>query len=187
MITLIATSFNEKKYNCPIVDSMLNQSNKDWKLIVYNNGPNAEMYDWIKSYNDERITYTESIVNTGNWGTANRQDSLDRIVTTPFVIQTSIQDYYLPNAIEEITNSIKSGADFIHYQAINHLFRYNVLSGEIAFGHLDWGQVCTKTEYMKKTGIVKKNEFCSDWYTFQEVLKLCKRVQKINSIITIHN
>ncbi len=187
MITFVATAHNERQCQCPIIDSLLAQSCPDWKLIVYHNGPNPEMHQWITGCGDSRITYTESPVDNGNWGTYNRKDALERLVSTPYITNTSIQDYYLPNAVAEIIKATNAGTEFIHWQAINHLFNYNVLSGEIAFGHLDWGQVCVKTELLKKAGIQKLTEFCSDWFTFQAVLRLCKKIHKVDKILTIHN
>lgn len=187
-ICFVAPAFNEKRHQCPIVESLLNQTDNRWKLLVYHNGPcTSDMQEWISSYNDPRIQYTESLMNTGQWGTANRADAIARLVNTPYIVNTSVQDYYIQIAVAEIMKCISAGMEFIHWQAINHLFNYSILSGEIAFGHLDWGQVCVKTELLKKVGIVKPQEFCSDWFTFQTVLPLCKKKQKINQVLTVHN
>ena len=188
MITFIAPSFNEPRYKAPLIESLLAQSSPDWECIVYNNGPNTTMKEWVGSYKDTRLRYRESAINTGQWGTKNRQDAISKVIT-PYIINTSIQDYYTQNAVHDISLSLSEGVELTHWQAINHLFHYNTLSGEIAFGHIDWGQWCIKTEILKKVGIVRPEEFTSDWHTLQAVLQtgLVQRVHKINTILTIHN
>lgn len=189
MITVIAPSHNEPKSKCLIIDSMLNQKDPVWKLIIFNNGPNYDMKTWVESFGDSRITYEESDTDSGMWGTKNRQAAIAYLVDTPYLVNSSVQDQYLPNFTQQLNDFIMSGADLITWQAISHLFNYSILSGEIAFGHLDWGQWCVKTEYIKQTGIIRPSEFCSDWYTIQEIIKnkSVKNHKKIDKILTIHH
>lgn len=190
LITLVAPACGELKHNCPFVESMLAQRDPNWKAIIFHNGPNPEMKEWVESYKDNRLVYEESELNTGMWGTQNRQTALTYMVDTPYVIQTSVQDYWLQNAMAELNNVIAaSQPDMITWQAINHLFRYGILTGEVAFGHCDWGQFCTKTEYAKKVGIQKMDQFTSDWHTIQGLVQsgLIKNAQKLDRILTIHN
>jgi len=185
-ITFIACAHNEEFYNSPFIDSMLAQTNPNWKAIIYNNGP---ITDTMYTVDDPRISYERSPIDTGNWGTANRASAIKYLVDTEYVVNTSIQDYYLPCTVQLIADAITAGADMIHWQAISHLFNYNVISGEIAFGHLDWGQWTIKTEYIKQTGIVSGEQFCSDFYTIQEIIRkgLIKKSYKVDKILTIHN
>lgn len=189
-ITFIAPAHNEGLYNRQLVNSLLAQTDSNWKCIVYHNGPNEDMKEWVESYKDSRINYEQSDMDTGQWGTQNRQTALTYIVDTPYVINTSIQDIYLPNAVAELNTILQhTDADMISWQAINHLFRYSVLSGEVAYGHIDWGQWCIRTSILKKVGIVKGNEFSSDWHTLQAVIATgeLRMVQKLDKILTIHN
>lgn len=187
MITFVAPAFNEVQHKCPLINSLLSQKDDKWECIVYHNGPNQPMKVWIESFRDSRLRYRESATNTGQWGCLNRQDAISK-VTTPYIINTSIQDYYTPNAVQDIMMAVEQSVDLIHWQAINHLFNYNIISGEIAFGHIDWGQWCTRTEYLKRTGIVKPAEFTSDWQTLQAILQqgLVQRVHKINLPLCLH-
>lgn len=189
MITFVATAHNEARHDSPFVDSMLNQKNKNWKAIVFHNGPNPTMKEWVESYNDNRLQYVESTHNSGNWGTFNREQALIHLVNTPYIINTSIQDYYLPCAVGDIIETLNGDVDFISWQAINHLYRYQVINGELANGHIDWGQFCVKTSILKQTGIVGKDKFNGDWLTIHALLnsRLLKKVKKLDKIITIHN
>lgn len=189
LIYIIAPAKGENRHNRPLVESLLNQSSNLWKCIIYHNGPNEEMGQWIKSYNDSRLIYKESAADTGQWGCKNRQDAIQNIVDGPYVINTSIQDYYIPCAIKEIQGALSAGADMVHWQAINHLFRYNTINGEIAWGHIDWGQWCVRTEYIRQTGIVHPENFSGDWHTLQGIIQkgLIKKIIKLDRTLTIHN
>ncbi len=185
-ITFIATCHNESREHSPLIDSLLAQKNPLWKLIVYNNGPRTSTWEYPK---DDRITYIYSDTDTGMWGCQNREHAIKELVSTPYVISTSIQDYYLANAVEEISKCLQAGADLVCWQAINHLFRYGILNGEIAWGHIDWGQWCVKTEYIKATGVVHPENFSGDWHTLQTIIQrgFIKNHQKVERILTIHN
>ncbi len=187
-ITIVATAHQEKGYQCPLVDAMLNQTNIDgWKLLIYHNGPNQGMKEWIQGYEDERITYTESLMDTGQWGTNNRADALERLVDTAWICNTSIQDYYIPTFIEYLSR-LKDSADFISWRALNHLFNYCETNGEVAFAQLDWGQWATKTILLQSSGIQRPKEFSADWFTVEKLYKtLIKKPIKLDKILTIHN
>jgi|ERR1035437_8467032 hypothetical protein len=188
MITFIAVAHLEPMQACPLVESLLNQTCENWKLLVYHNGPNKSMQQWIESYGDKRIMYRESPVDTGKWGTANRDHAIRELVDTEFLINTSIQDYYLPCAVQEITQEL-STADLVHWQGINHLFNYNIVNGEIAFAQIDWGQWCIRTSMIRHIGVVMGEQFSSDWLTLQEVIKRNRgiKTKKVNQVLTIHN
>jgi glycosyltransferase involved in cell wall biosynthesis len=177
-ITFILTRHNESMVNMPCIDSIRAQKNPLWKMIVFNNGKSPDPL----SYDDSRITYIESDRDTGAWGTANRQYAIDHLVDTPYIVNTSVQDYYLPCTVDLINEYAAQGVDLIHWQAINHLFRYSVLNGEIAWGQVDWGQFAIKTNIIP-------SEFCSDWFTLQACLQsgLVNNIHKIDKILTIHN
>src|SRR4051812_5913354 len=112
MVTFIAPAFNEKSEAYIFIGAMLCQSNPNWKAIIYHNGPNKWLRYFVDSFADPRFIYKESETNTGAWGTYNRIDALNNLVDTEYIVQTSIQDYWLPNAVETIAEHL--GNDFIN-------------------------------------------------------------------------
>lgn len=186
-ITIVVCAHQEKGYECPLVDAMLNQTNPNWHLLVYHNGENKGMKEWIQGYDDERITYTESLMDTGQWGTNNRIDALERLVDTDWICNTSIQDYVVPTFIEQISKH-KDTADFISWRALNHLFNYGETNGEVAFAHIDWGQWATKTILLQKSEIQQPSQFSSDWFTVEKLYKTSiRKPVKVDKILCIHN
>jgi glycosyltransferase involved in cell wall biosynthesis len=189
MITFIATSHGESAQYRPFIDSILAQKDTNWKAIVYNNGSNPQLKEWVEAIGDTRLSYVESTKDTGQWGTINRADAIQRLVDTEYVVNTSVQDYYTQNTVQELNKAIQEGHDLISWRGINHLFSFCEVNGELAFGMIDWGQWCVKTDYIRKTGIVNGREFASDWFTLKAIIdsRQIKNYKKINSILHIHN
>lgn len=206
MVTFIAPSFEEEFDPYVFIGSMLCQKNGNWKAIIYNNGPNPWLREvineaerpkiryvpWLKtvieSLNDNRFIYRESEQNRGGWGCYNRQDALNNIVDTEYVVQTSIQDYWLPNAVECILE--QSGKDFIYWDSINHLAGYhNILRAIPRMGYMDWGNFAVKTSIARQVGINDPEAFTADWFFVRDCIAsgLIQRPVKLEKILTIHN
>jgi len=191
LVTFIAVCHNEVRHNRPFIDSMLSQIDTNWKAIVYHNGPNERMKEWVESYHDERLIYMESAVDEGNWGTANRQRAIDTC-TTSYIVQTSIQDYWLPQAVKYINETIvKHDPQIMVWDSINHLVGPCLkLDGQLAWSKCDWGQFALKTWIAKKVGIKRGDVYCGDWAFVEEVLKsgyISKQPIKLGAILTCHN
>jgi len=189
-ITFVACAHNEVRHNRPFIDSILNQIDPNWTAIIYHNGPNQEMKDYVSSYNDERLVYMESDTDEGNWGTANRQRAID-ICTTPWIVQSSIQDYWLPQAVKYINECIEQNRpQIIVWDSINHLVGPCLkLDGQLAWSKCDWGQFALRTPIAKQVGIQRGDVYCGDWAFVSDVLKSgsIKKSMKIGAILTIHN
>lgn len=206
MVTFIAPSFREETEAYVFIGAMLNQHNPNWKAIIYNNGPNpwlqlavADAQDTrysfdpflkslVASIKDPRIVYVESPENSGAWGCHNRMDAVRNMVDTDFVVQTSIQDYWLPNTVDEIAAHRQH--DFIYWNSINHLAGYDrILDSMPVTNYIDWGNFAVRTDIAKQVGIRQPNAFTADGIFVQDCIKegLIKNPKKIHKLLTIHN
>lgn len=195
ILTLIAPAYQEKYYNMAFVDSMLNQTKQDgWDVICIHNGPVGDGDFWSKGHRLVRsnFTFTTSLDNTGNWGIANRQQAITEC-DTEYIIQTSIQDYWLPQAMEYILKAIERYTpDLIIWDSINHLVGpCKVLESKLEWARIDWGNFAIRTEIAKKVGINHGDQYCADWLFIQDVINSGlvdeKKILKIPYILTIHN
>lgn len=191
-VTFVALAFNEILSNRPLLDSLIMQTNPNWELIIYHNGASSEIKTWANSYNDPRVKYFETEVNNDN-ACLNRLDAINNLVTTQYIIQTSIQDYYLSWAVELILKRLsETRADFCYWDSINHLCGHGVLITKLQMCYIDWGNFCIPIEIAKQIGIpgfeptVRRGD---DWYTVEKGLQmnLFKNITKINNVLTIHN
>ena len=190
MITFIATAYNEKYEINVFLFSLLTQTNKNWKCIVYCDGDNEYIKNTITNLNDDRVTYKSSENKKGYWGHYSRIESLNNFVDTDFVIQTSVQDYYTPNFIEVSEHAINQyNADFIYFDCVHNHFNYDVLKTELKRTRIDWGCFIMKTSLAKSVGINHpKSEHCDGIFVEESIQKFPKmKIVKINKILTVHN
>lgn len=191
-LTIIATSHNEVVYNRAFVDSMEMQTDKskNWKAIVWNNGESEEMWNGVAEYSN-RIIYKESEKDSEKWGTENRQQAINEC-DTDYIIQTSIQDYWLHQAMEYILKGLEKGPDILIWNSINHLISpCQILDAQVAWSKLDWGNFAIRTDIAKKIGIKHGEQYCADYLFIKDCLDSglvdTKKILKINAILTIHN
>lgn len=188
-LTFVATAHNELFPQRPFVGSMLGQTNPNWKAIEWNNGPSED--GDMPVYNDSRIVYKQSIIDTGNWGTGNRQRAIDEC-DTDYIIQTSIQDYWLPQAVEYILKGLEQDPDILIWNSVNHLIApCQVLDSQLAWSKVDWGNFAIRTDIAKKIGVQHGDKYTADWLFIQDVLNSGlvdrNKILKMNALLTIHN
>jgi glycosyltransferase involved in cell wall biosynthesis len=59
-VSVIINCFNGEEYLKNSLESILNQSYKNWELIFFDNNSNDNSYEIFKSFNDERFKYFKS-------------------------------------------------------------------------------------------------------------------------------
>ena len=64
-ISIVMPVYNGAKYLEAAIDSILNQSFKEWELIIINDGSTDNTEALIKNYTDERIVYLNNSQNLG--------------------------------------------------------------------------------------------------------------------------
>ena len=65
MVSVVMPVWNGERYIKEAIDSVLNQSMKNFELIIVNDGSTDRTKDIIKSYTDDRIVYLENKNNQG--------------------------------------------------------------------------------------------------------------------------
>jgi len=57
IVSIITPTFNHEKYIAECIESVLNQTVKDWEMIIIDDGSTDSTPDIIRRYDDPRITY----------------------------------------------------------------------------------------------------------------------------------
>lgn len=192
MLSIIATAHNEIPANRVFIDSMIMQTNKEFKATVFHNGISYSMVNYMMERCEgcDNIYYRHSNTDSANWGTANRQQAIDEC-DTEYIIQTSVQDYWLPQAVEYILKALENKPSIVVWNSINHLVGpCQVLDSKLEWSKIDWGNFAIRTDIARKMRI-QQDQYCADWLFIKECLdrKLIdtKKIIKINGILTIHN
>lgn len=88
--------YNGEKYLRHAIDSILNQTFKDFELIIVNDGSTDQTKHIITSYNDERIV----LLNQKNQGVAQSLNNGLRIARGEYVRRHDADDLSLPESLE---------------------------------------------------------------------------------------
>lgn len=98
MVTVLMPVYNGERYLRDAVESILNQTFKDFELLIINDGSSDGSRDIIKSYNDKRIRFVENEKNLNLIATLNR--GLD-LVRGKYVARMDHDDTSLPDRLAE--------------------------------------------------------------------------------------
>jgi hypothetical protein len=187
MITFIATAYKETYEAHQFISSLLLQTDNRWKCIIYCDGKNEYIEEVVKKFNDDRISIYHSEIPKGFWGHYNRKYVLENLVDTEFVIQTSIQDYYLPITVGEILN-ISNKYDFIMFNSLHNHISYAMLDVEPKQCKIDWGMFAIRTSIAKQNGINNlESQFCDGIFVEECFRNFKLRSAKLYKTLTIHN
>jgi hypothetical protein len=187
MITFVAAAYKETIESNIFINSLLLQDNPNWRCIIYSDEPNDHIKKTLNDIGDNRFDYYENKKAKGFWGHYNRKKALHDYVKTDFVIQASIQDYYLPNTVRELSKFIETN-DFIFFDCIHNGFDYNILKTNTKVCQIDWGCFAARTDISKKIDIKNEESRVCDGLFVESFISHPKvRLSKINKILLIHN
>lgn len=111
-VSIILPTYNGLKYIRESIDSCLNQTYKNFELIIVDDCSKDNTQDIIKSYQDARIRY---IRNEKNQRLPRALNTGFENATGEYLTWTSDDNLYMPNAIEEMVKSLEANQyDFVY-------------------------------------------------------------------------
>lgn len=142
-VHFFATYYEQKDTAITLVQSLLRQTEGNWKLTICSNGDKS-ILDFETSYGfmwegDDRITIKLLEEDTGHWGALNRKSFIqEELGDDELVVNTSVEDYYVPKTIEYIN---KRDESFIMWDFTHHHFEYNLSHciSQPRLKKIDWG------------------------------------------------
>lgn len=110
-ISIIMASYNYASIIGEAIESVINQTYKDWELIIVDDGSTDNSVEVIKKYlSDNRI---KLYINEKNLGLAKTVRKGIQYSTSDRIAFLESDDKFLPNALEERVTAISTGADII--------------------------------------------------------------------------
>ena len=97
LISIAMPAYNAHKYIRATIDSLLNQTEKNFELIVINDGSTDDTEEIIKSYSDKRIRY---YINDENLGIAKTYNRIIKIAAGKYLAITETDDISHPERLE---------------------------------------------------------------------------------------
>jgi len=109
LISILVPVFNVEKYIAQTLDSVLNQTYKNFKLIILDDCSTDSSYDICVSYKQKfekaKIEY-KILKNTSNQGVGYCVDKLLKHVDTSYFLQLDSDDFLISNSIERYVDII---------------------------------------------------------------------------------
>ena len=113
LISIITTSYNYADYISETIESVINQTYKNWELIVIDDASSDNSVEIIDRYakNDSRI---KLIINNKNLGLAKSIQKALNYTNGNWIAFLESDDIFTPESLEEKVKAISIGADIIY-------------------------------------------------------------------------
>lgn len=169
--TVVIMTYNRKNTIVRAIESVFNQTLKEWKLLILDDASTDGTDIIVKPYvlGDQRIMYYRLPTNKGICHVLN--EALN-IVDTPYMVQLDSDDWLENKALETLVKSMENAPSSVALVYGNHQTWYNRNKGTLkkqrSFTHADkyellvYGSTlyprCYKTNYLKAVGGWETND-----------------------------
>lgn len=160
-VHFFATYYDQEYKALTLVNSLMNQTEKNWKLTICSNGDeslNRFADDFDSLYADDgRVNFKITEENTGYWGALNRKDFIENeLEDNELLVNCSVEDYYVPKTVEFIN---KRNENFIYWDFTHHQFNYDTSKAitQPRMKKIDWGSFAVLGEYAKHLKMLPVN------------------------------
>ena len=187
--SIIIPVYNVEKYIKKCLDSVFNQTEKDYEVIVVNDGTKDNSMDIVKEY-DVRI------INQNNQGLSEARNTGLKNAKGEYILFLDSDDYIEKDLLKELNKAIQNKPDIVRFQIKevfgNHTVDYNETPFKNKNGVEAFSIICkyhfveNAWAYLYKMSYLKENKFTFKKGTIHEDFGLIPLVimkaSKVNSI-----
>jgi glycosyltransferase involved in cell wall biosynthesis len=141
-ITVFMPVYNSEKYLKESIDSILNQTIKEFEFLIIDDGSTDSSVDIIKQYNDDRIRL---VCNEENKGLPYTRSKGLSLATGEYIALLDSDDISYPNRLEEQINYLDKNKDVI---AVSSLFDFYV-NGHIQSKKYIYKNACDNDNFLR--------------------------------------
>lgn len=189
--SIIIPVYNVEKYLKKCLDSVFNQTYKDYEVIVVNDGTKDNSMDIVKDYNVK-------VINQKNQGLSAARNAGVKVATGDYLIFLDSDDYWEKNLLKELSKFLKNNPDLVRFQ-INEVYEdgrvipyqeesFTNLSGPDAFKKIvkyhfvenAWCYAISKKYYLENKFEFKTGTIHEDFGLIPLIIMKAKRVNSIN-------
>lgn len=186
LVSVAMPVYNAENYIRKAIDSILNQTYKDFELIVVNDASTDKSAEIILTYNDPRIRYVE---NTSNMGIAKTRNKCVQLARGKYIAVLDNDDIARHNRLELQVKFLESNKDFgvcgSYYEVINEVgtvvtkMKVPVTDREVRTYLLFDNCFCNSTimiesELLKERKYDEEFDMIEDYYFLYEISKFKK-------------
>jgi glycosyltransferase involved in cell wall biosynthesis len=200
-IEIVAVAYQRFGELMVFVQSILNQSKKNWRLTVIHDGPSEEFNSIMERYKNqepELISYCSTSSRYNDYGHSLRSIGIQR-ATSEYLLLTNADNYFIPRALEYLGQAVEcSGADVVMYDMVHShrspgrrlLPEYSYFKTVYERGGIDISAAIVKTSIARGVGFRDRTHDGDATY-FEDVARSVSpaalNVVKINRVLFVHN
>ena len=198
-IHIIAVAYEKFEFLKTFMQSLINQSNKNWILTIIHDGPNKEFNDIMESYKKilpENINYESTNERYNDYGHSLREIGLKKILGD-YVLLTNADNYFVPKAIEILTETLRKSDNNIDVIIFNYVAsHHNYITFNTSFKRhlIDISSAVVRRELAEKSGF-KDKSYDGDATYFENIAKVNQQIKKnkkliiykVNRTLLVHN
>lgn len=194
--SIIMPGYNVENYIERAVNSVLNQSENDFELIIVNDGSTDNTKEICNNFKDKRI----KVIHKKNGGLSDARNEGVKKATGKYIIFVDSDDYWDKDLLKEITKSLDNNPDVVRFQ-IREVTDKNETtdykenpfrnkSGEEAFALITkyhfvenaWAYAIKKDYYLKEKFEFKKGTIHEDYGLTPLIIIKASKVNSISYI-----
>ena len=108
LVSVVMPAYNAEKYISEAIQSVLNQTYRNFELIIVDDGSTDKTWQIIQSYNDSRII---AIRHQQNKGVAEARNTALNIAKGKWVALIDADDVWLPERLEKLAGILEESGD----------------------------------------------------------------------------
>ena len=128
--SIIIPVYNVEKYIKKCLDSIFEQSFKDFEVIVVNDGTKDNSMDIVKNYDVQ-------VINQKNMGLSEARNNGVKSAKGEYILFIDSDDYIEKDLLKEINKSLDNNPDLVRFQAKDIIDDNTVIYKEKGFNNLD--------------------------------------------------
>ncbi len=191
--SIIVPVYNVEKYIGKCLDSIMNQTNKDFEVIVVNDGTKDHSMEIVKNYDVK-------VINQKNQGLSAARNRGVKEATGEYILFIDSDDYIEKDLLKELAKSLKNNPDIVRFQ-IQEVYEdgkiikyeenpFENKNGEEAFSEITkyhfvenaWAYLYKKTYYEENKFKFKEGTIHEDFGIVPLIIIKANRVNSISYI-----
>lgn len=196
--SFIVPVYNTSKYLNKCLDSIINQTYKDYEIIIVNDGSTDNSLDIIKKYKEKNKNI--KVINQDNQGNSIAKNIGVDKSNGKYILFVDSDDYIETHLLEEIDKKIEN-VQVIKYQAqveyedgrvikVHNEENINTMSGFLAFKEISkhyyvdtpWGYAFDSQFYKDNKFRFEKNKYHEDYGLIPYIIYKANSVKSINYV-----
>jgi glycosyltransferase involved in cell wall biosynthesis len=190
-VCIISTAYNRHPV---IISSLICQTHQDWELHIIHDGQNDNYREWVNSYKDKRIIYSENIPRQVNYGHPIRQKALQDIKNNiygtdcNYIVITNEDNYFVPTYLQKMIEGFKEDIVATYCSMLYNQIDYNIMNCTLQLGNIDCSCVMVRKDVACDVGW-RSMEHSSDWIYFSDIIQKygADKWIKVGGYLIVHN